>query len=232
MTDLAALPPAVRAYVRGYVLRDRRLSVARGFGAAAAVFVGVMLATCLLDRFLHFPPAVRGGLLAAAGLTALALVLRPLLRLGRPGVDWLAAAERIERQDPRFGQRLLTVASRAMGRSEYRGSDELLDQLAYEVDRQAAAERPAALLPARAALGPWAVLAGLVVAAYGLARLPDLNLPQLGLRFLTPWRDIDPVTTTRLAVAPGQRDLPQGAAVRIEATVDRLGVEPVWLHIA
>src|SRR3954470_3960844 len=143
MSDLAVLPSAVRRYLRDYVLRGRRLGALRGAGQAACAAMGGLLVACLADRFAHFSTIIREVLLVLTGLAALLLLLRPLLRLARPNVDWLAAAARIEQQDPRFGQRLLTIASRLLGRSEYRGSDEMLDHLSFELNRDAASERPA-----------------------------------------------------------------------------------------
>lgn len=213
-------------------MRGRRLALIRGAGVAACVFLGVMLAACLSDRFVQFPAAVRGLLLGAAGLTCLVLVVRPLLQLTKPEIDWLAVTEQIETQDDRFGQRLLTVTSRLLGEHNYRGSDEMLDKLSYELDREAAAERPSRLLPARRVVGPWLLFAVLLGIAYGLISLPDINLPRLGLRFLTPWQPIDPVTTTQLVVVPGDRDLAQGAPATIEASIRRLGGGLAWFHLA
>jgi len=232
MSDPDQLPAAVRNFLRGYVMRGRRLAVLRGLGVAGCIFLGTLLATAVIDRFVQFPSAVRMGLLGLAGILAIAAILRPLLQLSRPEVDWLAVAAAIEEQDNRFGQRLQTVASRMLGRGDYRGSDEILEQLCYELNREAAHDRPSRLLPGRQIAGPWLLLAGLVTFAYGLWHLPDINLPQLGLRFLMPWRAIDPVTTTRLAVLPGDQDILQGTPAAIDAAVSRLGGGLVWLHVA
>ncbi|HEX8916829.1 MAG TPA: hypothetical protein VF796_31050, partial [Humisphaera sp.] len=232
MSDLAALPPHVRAYLRGYVRRGRRLAVVRGAGRAVAFFLGAFLACALSDRFGHFGGRVRAALLAGTAIGAGLFLLRPVVRLLRPGVDWLAVAARIERRNPRLGERLLTVASQLLGPGEYRGSDELLDRLAFDLDRDAAAERPAAVLPARRSLRPWLVAALLLVVAAAANQVPALNLPQLAKRFLAPWAPYAPVTTTQVRVRPGDVDLPQGAAARIGATVERLGGGPVWLFVA
>lgn len=232
MSDPDQLPAAVRAYIRAYVGRGRRLALVRSVGLTGCVFLGVLLATTIGDRFFQFPGVIRGGILAFTGAICLLIVLRTVLNLGRSEIDWLGVASEIEQQNDRFGQRLQTVTSRLLGQHHYRGSDEILEKLSYDVDREAADERPSRLLPARRIAGPWVAVLLLAMAAYGLGSLPDINLPQLTLRFLLPWKDLAPVTTTRLAVEPGDRDLPQGASVNIEASVSRLGGGLVWLHLA
>src|SRR4051794_28147586 len=112
MSDPSALPPAVRRYLHGFVVRGRRLAILRGAGLAVAAFVGIATIWCVADRYLQFDGWVRLiGLFSCAGLAAL-LLIRPIARVARQQTDWVKAAERIEEQDPRFGQRLVTVISR------------------------------------------------------------------------------------------------------------------------
>src|SRR4051812_758919 len=168
MGDVSALPPAVRAYVYGYYVRGRRLALVRGAGRAAELFGAWMLAWCCLDRLLQLPPWAR-LILLAAGAAAAALVLgRPVGRLLRRQADWVGVAEEIERDNPRFGQRLVTIISRLLGRPEHRGSDEILEHLVYEVNQEAAGENASRLLPLRGVAGPWVAALAVVLAFVGL----------------------------------------------------------------
>ena len=74
-------------------------------------------------------------------------------------MEWVDAAERIERHNPQFGQRLVTVTSRVLGPAEHRGSDDMLRELLRDVDRQAAGQDPAKLLPLRRVARPWLAFA-------------------------------------------------------------------------
>ena len=232
MSNVSALPPAVRAYVQEFALRGRRLAVLRAAGVAAAVFLGWALLCCMADRFVQFPWWVRLAMLGGGAVAATALLMGPVIRALRREDDWVRVAERIERQNPRFGQRLVTVTSRLLGRPEYRGSDEILEHLVYELDRQAAGENASRLLPVRSVVAAWCAVLLAALGAVALARVPDLNLPRLAHRFFVPVAEVPPVTTTRLSVSPGDRDVPQGAPLTIEATAERLGDATVWLYLS
>ena len=109
MTALSALPPAVESYVSDFVARARRRAVGRAVGLAGAAFVAWALLCCAADRVAQLPPWPRLVLLFF-GVTGAALILRrPLLAARRSGADVLGAAAEIERHDPRFAQRLVTV---------------------------------------------------------------------------------------------------------------------------
>src|SRR5439155_15859268 len=108
----SALPPDVSAYVSDFVARGRRQAMLRATGIAAALFTAWGLTCCLADRLLQLPAAVRAAMLAAGLVTAALVLARPIRAILRRRVDWLQAAAEIERHDPRFGQRLLTVTAR------------------------------------------------------------------------------------------------------------------------
>src|SRR5688500_15650860 len=234
MSDISALPPAVRSYVHAYAMRGRRLAALRGAGAGLALFAAWALLWCCVDRYAHLPQWARLVLLTVGGLASGLLVLRALRRwaLFWRDTDWVEVAQRIERHNPRFGQRLVTVISRLIGRAEYRGSDEMLDELVYEVDREVAADRAFRLLPLRRALGPWAALAATLSVGAALWQVPGLELGRLAHRFLAPLDDVPPVTTTRLDVFPGDRDVQQSSPLQIDVEARKLGDGQVWLHIS
>jgi hypothetical protein len=220
--------------VHGYAVRGRRLAALRGTGAGLALFAMWFLLWCGVDRYAHFPQWVRLVLLTGGSLASGLLVLRALRRwvLFWRDTDWVDVAECIERQNPRFGQRLATVISRFIGRAEYRGSDEMLEELVFELDREVSTDRAARLLPLRRALAPWAVLAAVVLATAVLWQVPGLELPRLAHRFLAPLDDVPPVTTTRLDVRPGDRDVQQSAPLQIDVEAQKLGDGQVWLNLS
>src|SRR5207302_299794 len=125
-------------YVYGFVTRDRRLSLLRGLGMAVALLLAWTLVCCAVDRFAQLSPVLRLVLLISGLASAAAVLIGPVRAALRREVDWVGVAGRIERYNPQFAQRLVTVTSRLIGRPEYRGSDEILDHLLHEVDRQAA----------------------------------------------------------------------------------------------
>src|SRR5687768_4362681 len=186
MTALSFLPPPVHSYISDFVARARRLATARAVGLAAAIFVGWTLACCALDRFAQFNGWTRLALLASGLLACTILVLRPLQIARRRTKDGVLAAVEIERHDPRFGQRLITIVSRVMGPPEHRGSEDILYRLLNDVSRQAGAARRPRPIPLRQVIRPWLALAALAALGAYLARQPDFGLPRLLLRYAAP----------------------------------------------
>src|SRR5688572_7931283 len=233
MTTLSALPPTVESYVSDFVARARRRALARAVGTAGAAFLAWSLACCAADRAAQLPQWLRLALLLV-GVAGAALILRRPLLAARGGrADVLDAAAEIERHDPRFAQRLVTVVSRLLGPPQHRGSDEILFRLLTDVSRQTEAGRAPKTLPLHTVLLPWAALAGLVVLTASLARLPDFGLPRLAVRFLVPLAPFEPVTTTKLHVLPGDADVVQSRPLRIDVSAHRLwdgGSAWVWLR--
>lgn len=212
--------------------RARRLALLRAIGLALGVFAIWMLVCCAVDRAAKLEPLVRLSLLGAGAVAGLLILARPLRRALRRRVDWVEAAGTIERHSPQFGQRLVTVASRVLGPAEHRGSDDMLRELLREVDRQAAAHDAADLLPLRRIARPWLVLMAALVAGLGLARLPVMGMDVLAVRFLAPLADVQPVTTTRLDVLTGARDVIQSEPLRVEVDVAKLVGGVVSLHVS
>src|SRR4051812_29629438 len=102
MSDISAFPPAVRAYVQEFSLRGRRLSLLRGVGVAAAVFLGWALLCCVVDRFVQLPAWARLAMLGGGVAASIAFLVRPIACALRREGDWVDLAARIERQNPRF----------------------------------------------------------------------------------------------------------------------------------
>jgi hypothetical protein len=225
-----ALPPKLRSHVTHFVRRARRRVALRALGRGAALFIAWALLCCVADRLFQLPSQARVALLLAGVAAVTAVVARPLAALLRRRVDWLRAAEVFERHDRHFSQRLMTVTGQLLGPPEHRGSEDLLFRLLSDVEHEAGARPAARVVPGTSIVLPWLVAAGLVALSLWLAQFTTLGLPTLALRLVAPLADVDPVTTTRLAVTPGNTTLPQSRSLRIDATVTRLPPDAaVWL---
>lgn len=230
MTFVAALPSDLQSYVAGFIARTRKQAMLRALGLAAAVLVGWALACCLADRWLQLPASVRLPMLGVGLLGATLILAPPLWSLLKRRVNWLEAAAEVERHNPRFAQRLQTVTTRLLGPPEHRGSDDLLYRLLSEVDREAAVRRLDRAVPRTSILLPWLVLGFLLTVVAWLYRFDHLALPRLAARFIAPLADIEPVTTTQIAVIPGDASLMQSQPLQVGAAVHRLPQDGVvWL---
>lgn len=231
MTALTTLTPAIECYLDEFIVRSRRIALLRRAGMALAVFLAWMLLWCAADRLLGLSVIVRWVLLAGGAALAAARLAPALLARSRQGDRVWAAAE-IERQNPRFGQRLLTVTSRMLGAADYRGSDEILLRLVREVDEQVAVDRRARRPGLGRAVRPWAACAVLAIIIAGLVRVPGLRFGDLIVRFIDPAADVPPVTTTQLVVHPGAVDVPQSHPLTVDVEAAPLGDGLVTLYLS
>ena len=230
MTAVPALPPDVLSYVGDFVTRARRHAMVRAAAVATASFLAWALVCCLTDRLLQLPSAVRAAMLVAGLLAGALIVARPLRSILRRRIDWVQAAAELERRDPRFGQRLLTVTARLLGPAEHRGSDDLLYRLLSDVVVETRGRRPAPAIARRSIVVPLLALAGVLALAAWLSGVESVGLPRLAARFILPLADLDPVTTTRLVVAPAGGQILQSQPLSVTATADHLPPDGVaWL---
>jgi len=232
MNAIALLPPPVRSYIVDFVARKRRMVMLKMVGVSVGLTLGWMLVWCVVDRVVALPAGVRLLLLTGNAAVVAGLLYRPVRETLRRDVDWLDATADIESRSTHFAQRLQTVTSQLLSPPEQRGSSEILGQLLREVSAQAANQQPQRLIPWRLIARPWAGAGAMVVLVCAMAWVPWLDLPQLMARFLKPLAHVPPVTTTRLAVDPGDRDVIQGEPVQIAVTAERLGDQVVKLLVS
>ncbi|HXE51510.1 MAG TPA: hypothetical protein VN541_00760, partial [Tepidisphaeraceae bacterium] len=232
MTALTTLPPGIRSYLDEFIARSRWLALLRSSGLGTALFLGWMLVACVTDRYVHLPESARVAALLI-GIAAFLACVGPAMLAFRRRPDWVSAAASVERHNPRFRQRLLTVTSRVLGAADYRGSDEILLRLVHEVDEELSSERTSKMLPVRQPLASWTVAVLLLVLIAGLSHLaPSLRFNALAIRFLDPLANVPPVTTTELSVTPGDFEIVQAQPLVIRATAARLGNRPLMLHLS
>jgi len=230
MNSAADLSPAVASYLRRFAIAERRLALLRALGNALAVFLAWAAICCGIDRLLQLSQAIRLLLLGCGVILGAAIVARAVWRAGGR-VDWVDIAAQIERRDPRFSQSLLTVVSQLTGDRSSRGSEEILYHVLRDVEQHVASKADRRLAFDRRLVTPWLVGIVLIASALGLAREPQLGVGQLARRFFSPDSDTPPVTTTQITVSPGDRDIVQSEPLRIEARVQRLGGDPVFLFL-
>jgi len=221
-----ALPRPIRRALRRVDVRLRALASARGLGTAALVASIGAAAGMAADFAATLPQPIRwaiwGAWAGSVGLVLLVAVVRPWLRKSRP-IDLAAVAER---SDPALGERLTGSIALLDRDSHPNGSPALIAALADDAAAHAGAFRPSDLGGGRAfgRLGLGA-LALALVAAPSFAR-PDPFRP-LAIRFLVPWRDLDPVGWYALAVEPGDKVVAIGSDFKVEARVaPRFGTRP------
>src|SRR5436190_14354798 len=234
------LPKPIRSYLRGFVARKRIYTSIKALGVALAIAIGWTIMACALDRWLGLGSGIRAALLTI-GCLAVALVVGPALaRLLRPTIDWVGVADEIEKTNPQFGERLRTVISQLLERQEYRGSPQMLDYLLAQVSQQAQEHRPK--FSWKPLLLPWAVALFLLLAAGGIWRSASADSRLLLARFVRPTADVAPVTSTQIAIEPGNDRIMRGKTLVVRAHVRNLltpGVDIVtsqdrasWTRIA
>src|SRR5689334_5620359 len=182
--NFANLPPALHGYLVRWAKRCRTLAVLNAIGWALALALIWMLMSCGADRLLHLPTAWRILLLACGAILPALLLLSALMPLRKP-IDWVAVAQSIERANPHFGQRLITVTSRVLGAQAYRGSEQILHALIDSVEDDARA--PARKLPSlRSIRAAWSACLVTICVGLFLVLTPELDLGALAHRYLNP----------------------------------------------
>ena len=148
------LPVAVQQYVRRFVARRRALDLVRAGGLSLVVFLLIFIASCLLDRWLALAGGVRLALLLGNGLAFVLILLRPLRRVLHSRVDWMQAAEEIEKTHPQFRQSLTTAVSQLLDKPEYRGSSDMLTRIVEGVENTIRQTKPSGRMGLRTLLLP------------------------------------------------------------------------------
>lgn len=217
------LPNSIRLFLRQTARSCRRRALLRRAGWAFAVWLALISAAAMLDRWLALPADVRLILLITATLVWLLMIARPLWSWLDPRIDLLRQAELVESLHPELQQRLTTVVSELMAPGATRGSRQMLERLAELVQSDLASLQKSPLLPMRTAAIPWlfAAIPIIVITALAIA-FPSLQAKRLAWRILDPLSAQPPVTRTILSVEPGDVKLVRGESLTVRAHVDRL----------
>lgn len=219
------LPEATRRRLEEYRSRVRFVKVAEGILAGLFGLAVSYLAVFILDRFFDTPALLRIVLLVL-GTVGLGLFFP--LKCHR----WIWGTRRMEQVAglvrhtfPRLGDQLLGVVELAMSQQGNTESSTLtraaiaqVDDVIKDRDLSDAVPQPRHRLWLKVALVPTAVvLACLVV-------VPDAGANALG-RWLTPWRNIDRYTFTKIEQLPEELIVPHGEEFQLQA---KLTPESRW----
>src|SRR5688572_24864383 len=213
------MPPALTAYPRAFVVRQRRAALIRAAGWAVAFLVAWVLIACILDRFLQLPSGVRLVVLLTGVAGALLFVVRHILRMFAV-IDYGHAADRVEQANPVYGERLRTVVSQAS--HGLASSPDMLRRLTNDVLGQIRHDRPASPHAHRGIRSAWVTAGAALVVALLISLIPTLEMPRLLKRLALPLAHVPPVTTTRIDVRPGDVSLHRGEPLEVRARVRRL----------
>jgi hypothetical protein len=228
--SVADAAPLVASYLRRFDQLAKRRAFWRAAGFALLYVLIWIAICCAIDRLRNLPAGTRFWLLVSGMVLAAVNVSRAAWSAGRES-NWVEVAARIEDGDPRFEQSLLTVVSQFAGDPAARGSDQILYHLQREVELRLSSTPQRAAVRTAGAIAPWLCCLGLLAAAWGLRGVPRLGVGQLVERLILPYAGIGPVTTTQLAVWPGDRDVVQSQPLQIDATVDHLIGDSVFLNL-
>ncbi len=215
----APLPPVLEAKLSDLAAGVRRLRVARGLGWLTLTMFGGAGLAIGLDAAFDLPGWVRGlmlvGWLAAAGLVAWRLVVRPW----REPVPAAGLAALVERYFPGLSERLTTLVELHERIEPGNGSRGLVGVLARETDQRtrrldfsrAAPAGPAVSVAALAAVAAVAVLAPLALVGGSGERVR---------RFALPWYHPPVDVPYRIIVSSGDPVVRRGESVTLSAYLE------------
>ena len=153
------LDPEVRAFLRRFVHRRRAAVMLERAGWAMTIALLAMA----VDQWI---PYQTGRTICALAATCgiLWIVARPMAAIFR-GIDWIAAADQIERRTARFGEMLQTVTSQML--SQPPTPSPMLENLRTKVRREVKQDDSDIAAPLKPAAIAWsaAALAGTVLFA-------------------------------------------------------------------
>jgi hypothetical protein len=161
----------ITQYLAAYIALRRVVAVATAIGWAVVFAMLWLMLLCGLDRWLMLAGWIRCGGAIIGGLVVLAIVARPLSFLFRRR-NFVAAAIEIEKLEPAFDQRLITVASEQT-------DAQLLQHLQVEVQTVIAGRRGSSLVSFRPLVWPMIITTGSIVVIVFLLHSTQIDLSHL-----------------------------------------------------
>jgi len=214
----SVLAGPVRRLLRRHVMLRRWSAAVQTAGRATAAWMGLIAAACIVDRRLQLGAQVRLAWLIVTTGAAAAMIGWRLWRVLAHRIDYVLAAQSLERSCDAFHEELVTLASQYTLSVDQRGAAALLAAIEESVSRRLADVRLLRTVSWRAAALWWMwVVVGLEFAAalWPVAYLGEQNLMS---RALMPLARVAPVTTTRLVVI-GLRNVVRGSPMTVVALV-------------
>jgi hypothetical protein len=241
---MSLVPDSLHAQVERYKRRAQRLTLAEGVAQTAALFLGLLALTFLLDRWLFLPLAARVGLTATVWAATLAGFVRFILWPLRKRWGDIEVAFNVEAAFPQLNEELATAVELEASRDpdSIKGSPQLIAALVNDLARRSSTLDFASVIsPKRAAVSAAVAAAfALGLGAYAIAATEHFLL--LAKRFANPLAALPRASTVKLAVKPGNVTIETGGSVtvRVEVFNRRVGkataffaadgLPPIWLE--
>jgi hypothetical protein len=218
---MSLVPDSLHAQVERYKRRAQRLTLAEGVAQTAALFLGLLALTFLLDRWLFLPLAARVTLTATVWAATLAGFVRFILWPLRKRWGDIEVAFNVEAAFPQLNEELATAVELEASRDpdSIKGSPQLIAALVNDLARRSSALDFASVIsPKRAAVSA-AVAAALALGlgVYAVAATEHFLL--LAKRFANPLAALPRVSTVKLAVKPGNVTIETGGSVTVRVEV-------------
>lgn len=227
------LPQAMERFLVAYQKQRNRLLMLRLLCILGILLVGWVTLACLVDRVAHLSQGAREVFLAST-LVAVVLWIVAILRwtlLAAP--DVLRAARQLEYLRPDLDERLVTVCSRLRDGAADQASGQLLAALAADVDLYTQQHGVPRMVSWQWLSRHAIALCTMLLFTGALTVVPVVGFTQLFQRVATPWRAIEPVTTTRLTLLQefGRTvGVMEGSVLAIDVLAYRPGPEGVLLR--
>lgn len=218
---MSLVPDSLHAQVERYKRRAQRLTLAEGVAQTAALFLGLLALTFLLDRWLFLPLAARVALTVTVWAATLAGFVRFILWPLRKRWGDIEVAFNVEAAFPQLNEELATAVELEASRDpdSIKGSPQLIAALVNDLARRSSTLDFASVIsPKRAAVSA-AVAAALALGlgVYAIAATEHFLL--LMKRFANPLAALPRASTVKLAVKPGSVTIETGGSVTVRVDV-------------
>ncbi|MCX6901207.1 MAG: DUF4175 family protein [Verrucomicrobia bacterium] len=218
---MSLVPDTLHAQVQRYKRRARRLAFAEGVAQTAAIFLGLLALTFLLDRWLFLPQATRLAMALLVWAATLAGFVRFILLPLRKRWGDIEVAFNVEAAFPQLNEELATAVEleACHDPDAIKGSPQLIAALVNDLARRSGSLDFASVIsPTRSAVSA-AVAAALALGlgVYAIAATEHFLL--LAKRFANPFAALPRASTVKLLVKPGNVTIETGGSVTVRVEV-------------
>ncbi|MFA7002673.1 MAG: hypothetical protein WC429_01430 [Verrucomicrobiia bacterium] len=218
---MSLVPDSLHAQVQRYKRRARRLTFAEGVAQTAALFLGLLALTFLLDRWLFLPQAARLALTLLVWAATLAGFVRFILLPLRKRWGDIEVAFNVEAAFPQLNEELATAVEleACHDPDAIKGSPQLIAALVNDLARRSGGLDFASVIsPTRSVVSAAVATAlALGLGVYAIAATEHFLL--LAKRFANPFAALPRASTVKLLVKPGNVTIETGGSVTVRVDV-------------
>lgn len=211
------LPHELRRAIYGFVVRNRVVRLLMHAGIVLSAAAALVFVCCFADRWLSLSSGQRMGLLAALGAGFVAGLAWPMRKMPLGKAQWIAAAEQIEKLNPRFDQRLVTLVSQYLEPSENQGSRAILDGLMEEIRKLLPLGRNVGRRVMLKMMWAWVLAGGVGIGGSLVAWSAGDEGRVLALRLFYPTEAFSPVSGGVVEIQTPRNSLAKGETLYILA---------------